>query len=270
MKMRKAILNRLVFFLISFLFILPSQAQNNVDRFILTFKHDRFPNLDGTWLLSKYTKRRISNPPLANEITTLERCNPRLPFEKRDFANKEVVVSAQGPDFFVVNAKHPITTEKYLDSYKNKEVEHQNFGFKAVLDPDNITYAYTLKLQDFMKNPNYSRQIWLNGKLNFEHISPKKIVAKGYETEYSPECRGFPLDEVEFVFTRGDKGDFGPERPEVFFEQPVYAADILPHLDSAKDRSGFKPSLNYRPYDSLKDESKKIKFKKKPAVPGLW
>lgn len=172
----------------------------------LTFEHDKFPHLDGTWHVSRNTIKRLSNPYLTQPNTFMH-CNSVLPFELRDFKDKEVIISARGPDFFVVNSKYPVTQDVYNDPNRGEDVTYYNFGFKAVLDPKDITYAYTSKIENYMGYAPRARQLWLNGRLQFEDISQNKIVAKGYEIEYSPKCTGFLLDEVEFVFEKCKDGD---------------------------------------------------------------
>ena len=168
---------------------------------ILEYEHDNFPSLDGTWLLTKTTLKRKTNPVLQKPHGVLL-CNSRLPFEKRDIISKEVVISSQGVDHFVVNAKYPATSDVFFDPNLNKEIKYQNFGFKALIDPIDLTYAYTLKLNNHLENPALSRQLWLNGRLKYELISPVKIIAKGYEAEPTPECDGYILDEVEFTLIK--------------------------------------------------------------------
>ncbi len=177
------------------------QTEREKKNWVLTFEHDRLPNLDGTWKLTKKTNKRIGNPILTKPITFVH-CTSRLPFEKRDFKEKEVVISSSGPDSFSVMAIYPITDDVYHDPNQKKDIAYQNFGFKGVIRPEDFTYAYTLKLKDYIENPTLSRQLWLNGKLKFKHISGSKIVAKGYEIEYSPECHGFITDEIAFEFEK--------------------------------------------------------------------
>lgn len=233
------------------------------EKWTLGFEHEKFPSLDGTWLLTKITKKRMINPPVTKAITFVS-CNSRLPFERRDFEKKEVIISSRGPDSFLINTKYPVTDDVYHDPNKNEDITYKNFGFKAVIDKRDITYAYTLKV---LENRAYARQLWLNGRLQYEDISPTRIVAKGYEIEYSPECKGFVLDEIKFVLVKANDADFGPDRPIPFLEQPAFANEYkdITKLDSAKDDSGFKPSSDYKPYDSNKNL-----LKKKPGVAGLW
>ena len=229
------------------------------EKWEISFQHDKFPYLDGTWLLSRSTNKRILNPLLKKPVTFIH-CNARLPFEKRDFIDKEVIINSRGPDFFVVNAKYPVTSDVYYDPNERRDIEYKNFGFKAVLDPEDLTYAYTVKTDDYIEDSNLARQLWLNGKLKYEHISSSKIVAKGYEIQYTPECEGFLMDEIEFVFVRADEGDFGPQEIH-FFEQPALANQYkdLENLISAKDKSGFVQNPKYKPANAIG----------KP-VPGLW
>ena len=234
-------------------------------RWELGFEHENLPALEGTWLISKTTNKRIINPLLTKPIS-FNYCTSRLPFEKRDFKDKEVIIGSRGPDFFQVNSKYPVTDDVYFDPNQNEEITYQNFGFKAVIDPRDLTYSYTIKLLDHIDNPGLARQLWINGRLNYEYISGRKIVAKGYEVEYTPECMGFVADEIEFVLVKKRDADFGPDGPIPFLEAPAYAeTESGLNLITAKDKSSFEPNLFYKPYDSAKDNPKK-----KPAVPGLW
>lgn len=244
-------------------------------RYSLGFDHEYFPNLDGTWELTKKTLGRKINPLLKKPIANVH-CNARLPFESRDIEKKEVIISARGADFFKVNAKHTHTKDIYFDPNLDENIEYHNFGFKAVLDPYDLTYSYTVKLDDYLHEQSLVRQLWLNGKLKYEFISPRRIVARGYEIEYTPECIGYVFDEIEFTLVKIKDAHFGPLAPAPgipIFGQSAYAAEpILPEekeikgikkpiLDSAKDKSGFKPAAHYKPLDTVKPGVK---------VPGLW
>lgn len=167
----------------------------------LKFEHDKLPNLNGIWKVTKKINKRIANPVLSKPVTFIH-CTSRLPFEKRDFKEKQVVISLTSPDSFSVMALYPVTDDIYHDPNQGKDFIYENFGFKAVIRPEDITYAYTLKLKDYIENPTLSRQLWLNGKLQLEHISHSKITGKGYEIEYTPECHGFVTDEVSFEFEK--------------------------------------------------------------------
>ena len=144
-----------------------------------------------------------------------------------------------------------ITKDIYHDPNLNEDIEYHNFGFKGVIDPQDITYAYTLKLNNHKENPTLARQLWLNGKLKFEYISGDKIIAKGYEIEYTPECHGFIRDEIEFQLVKTNNVEEQNNSTLDRFpllEQPAYAEEIksenkqlAKHLDSAKDKSGFDP-----------------------------
>ena len=234
----------------------------------LTFEHERLPNLNGIWKVKKKTSKRIANPVLSRPITFVH-CTSRLPFEKRDFEDKEVVISLTSPNSFNVMAIYPITDDIYHDPNQNKDIIYQNFSFKASIRPEDITYAYTLRLKDHIENRTLSRQLWLNGKLQLEHISGSKIIGKGYEIEYTPECHGFVTDEVTFEFDKerniSGAGE-GIVAMSFLIEQAANAAEPgVPdenksmNLESAKDRSGFEPNKNYKP-----DDNKNIK------IPGLW
>ena len=177
------------------------EADLTPENWVLTFEHDKLPDLNGVWKLTKKTNKRIASPVISKPISFV-RCTSRLPFEKRDFEEKDVVISSSGPDSFSVMAIYPVTDDIYHDPNQKKDIVYQNFSFKGVIRPENFTYAYTLKLKDHKENNALARQLWLNGKLKFEHISHSKIVAKGYEIEYTPECRGFVTDEIAFEFEK--------------------------------------------------------------------
>ena len=233
-------------------------------KYILKYDHHKLPNLEGTWRLTKTTSKRIINPVIKRQ-SLINHCNSRLPFEQRDFKNKEVIISAQGPDFFRVASKYPDDYDIYLEPDYGNDAEHHNFGLKAVIDPKDLTYAYTLRLQDYLDNPSLPKQVWLNGRLKYKSVSRRRIVAEGYEIEDTPECLGFLIDHTKFVFIRKgpDKGEgrkietlILPEEKEIIgVEKPLSGIS----LESAEDKSGFKPALIYRPLDS-----------KNTKVPGLW
>ena len=243
------------------------QTQNkepidNSKNWTLDFEHATLPDLDGIWLLSKTTIKRRINPVLTKPISFVH-CASRLPFEKRNIENKEVVINSRGSDFFVISAKYPVTTDSFFDPNQNTIIEYDNFGLKGVIDPEDLTYAYTLKLHDFIDNRTLSRQLWLKGKLKYDSISSNRITAKGYEIEYTPECQGWVMDEIEFVLVKThdikDAYNGAIARKLPIFEQPAYAE--IPHIpkvgpDSAKDKSGIKATSNY-----------KLKGK---GVPGMW
>ena len=235
---------------------------------ILGYENSKLPNLNGTWKLTRKTKKRMISPVISEPIVFTP-CSARLPFEKRDFKNKEVIITSQGIDFYHVFTKEPVTTDVYYDPNQKKEIRYQNFEFKAVIDPEDLTYAYTTKVSAHLTKPTLARQLWLNGRLEYKKISKRKIVTEGYEVEYTPECHGFLLDEVEFTLSREKEGDFGPEEPEILLEQPVIAnhEPIFPEeeeiigenrnvpLDSAKDNSGIELVKDYKPYDSTTSDN---------------
>lgn len=229
----------------------------------LEFDHSKFPPLDGTWLLSRNTIKRKINPVLTKPISFIH-CTSVLPFEKRDFKDKEVVINSRGPDFFVIKSKHPVSSDVYFDPNQKTEIAYENFGLKGVIDQDDLTYAYTLKLAHHIKDAPRARQLWLNGKLKYDFISINKITAMGYEIEYTPECTGFIMDEIEFQLVR----DTGPP----ISPNPIpLATNIPPGIrylekpDTAKDKSGFEPADTYKSIDNVK------KPQEEPVkVPGLW
>ena len=167
----------------------------------LTFEHNKFPNLDGIWVVKKTTLKRKINPVLSKP-TTFIHCNLRLPIEKKDFINKEVIIRTQSPDSFAVRSLYPVTSDIYVDPNLGEDIEQKNYSFKATLDEKDITYAYTSKLKEYDNYASIPRQLWLNGRLNYNSISPRKIIAKGYEIQYTPVCHGFIMDEVQFEFRK--------------------------------------------------------------------
>ncbi len=237
----------------------------------LKFEHDQLPNLNGIWKVTKKTNKRIASPVLSKPITFVH-CTSRLPFEKRDFEEKQVVISLVSPNSFSVMALYPITNDIYHDPNQDKDFIYQNFGFKAVIRPEDITYAYTIKLMDHIENHTLSRQLWLNGKLQLEHISGSKITGKGYEIEYTPECHGFVTDEVVFEFEK-ERNIRGAG------EGIVAMSFLIEQAAIASPGEGAEP--NEIPYEnkSMNLESAKEKTPvetikeytiKGDLVPGLW
>ena len=221
----------------------------------------KLPDLNGVWVLRKTTIERRIDPVLIKPVA-LTHCNKRLPFEKRDFI-KEVVISSPKEDLYTVRALYPVTTDIYYDPNQEKDIAYDNFGFKADIDPKDLTYAYTIKLNDHIQNPSLSRQLWLNGRLKYENISRNKITARGYEIEYTPECQGFLLDEILLEFDKKHPIDIASgeiEPKNISVKEPEKSI-----FDSAKPREKFKPSKFYRPIDTTKLKKPKI-----IKVPGLW
>ena len=232
----------------------------------LEFEHDQLPNLNGIWKVTKKTSKRIANPVLS-QPTTFVHCTSRLPFEKRDFKDKDVVISLTSPNSFSVMALYPITDDVYNDPNRNKDIIYQNFGFKAAIRPEDITYAYTLKLKDHIENYTLSRQLWLNGKLELKHVSRSKITAKGYEIEYTPECHGFVTDEVAFEFEKERNikdAKEGIVAMSFLLEQAAIASsgegaelNEIPgknkpmNLKSAKEKTPFEPAKPYKSKENL-------------------
>ena len=177
---------------------------NKPEKWALTFEHEELPTLDGTWIMKKKSVKRIETP-LRKNITHVQ-CNSRLPFEENPF-EKEIVLSPQGQDFFVFRALYPATNNAFLNPNKTKTAEYQNFGFKGIVIPHEITYTYTLKLTNHLENPAFARQLWFNGKLVIKNISRNKISGIGYEVEYTPECLGFIRDEISFELVRVDRSE---------------------------------------------------------------
>ena len=223
---------------------------------VQNFEHKSFPDLNGIWLLTKKTIRRKIDPVLIKPVV-LHHCNSRLPIEKRDF-KKNVVINSLGPDYFTVRSLYPVTNDIYYDPNQDTDITYQNFGFKGIIDPYDLSYAYTLKLQNHFDYPTLARQVWFNGKLKYDHVSSHKIIAKGYEVEYTPECEGFLLDEIVYEFTKARPLDLGKDKLKDKPYTALYNKEIN-KIDSAKPKEEFKPALIYRPLDS-----------KNTKVPGLW
>lgn len=170
-------------------------------KWTLTFEHERLPVLDGVWILKKKATKRKEL--LLQKPYTRIHCNSRLP-SYENAIEKEVILSPQGPDLFVFKAIYPVTKEQYLDSAKTQNNEYQNYGFKGVLIPEEITYTYTLKLTDYIQHRGFPRQLWFQGRLFLENITSNKITGKGYENIYTPECHGYVTDLIEFELVRKD------------------------------------------------------------------
>ena len=166
---------------------------------VLSFEHSSLPILDGTWKIRKKTvkKGRVN---LIKEIARVT-CNSRLPIAEREFES-DIVISPQGEDLFVFRSLYPTVDDPFIDSKGEREVDYQVFGFKGVVVPNEITYAYTLKLKDHKLNTHLFRQMYLQGRLFLDKISGDKITAKGYELVSSPECLGFVKDEIEFEIVK--------------------------------------------------------------------
>jgi len=165
----------------------------------ITFEHEKLPTLDGVWILKKKATKR-KELALLKPYTRIH-CNSRLP-SYENAIEKEVVLSPQGPDFFVFKAIYPATKDQYLDSGQTQNLEYQNYGFKGVLIPEEITYTYTLKLTDHIQHRGFPRQLFLQGRLFLENVTNNKITAKGYENIYTPECHGYVTDLIEFELIR--------------------------------------------------------------------
>lgn len=249
----------------------PGQVEISTDNYIFTFDHDRLPNLNGVWIVKRKTLKRIINPVLSKPIT-FKHCTTILPFEKRDFEEKQVVIAENGPNSFGVMALYPITDDVYYDPNLDNTFIYQNFLFKAEIRPEDLTYAYTPKLHEPIENAPRARQMWLNGKLQYEHISGSKIKARGWEVLYTPACHGYVVDEVEMEFDK-DHNIKGPDEGIIamsfLIEQAAQASpgegaepydipdEYKPmNLDSAKEKKPLEPIKKYSGKSNL--------------VPGLW
>ena len=215
MKPNKTTILLLVLILFSNSFFL--QALSNAERYdrvlekvdtaknktwILSFEHEKLPVLNGTWVIKKKATKRIETH-LSKPISHVH-CNSRLPFEERPF-EKEIVISPHGQDFFVFRPLYPASQDTFWDLNKVNKVEYQNFGFKGVIIPEEITYVYSLKLINQIENPALAKELLFKGKLKFESISPGRITGKGFEIEYTPECVGSVRDLIEFEMFRKDE-----------------------------------------------------------------
>ena len=175
------------------------QESEYFKRLTLAFEHDKLPRLDGVWVLRKKLVKRTGTS-ITKPITNVQ-CASRLPIEERPF-EKQVVISSQGQDYFVLRSLYPATQDIYSDLTNTKQVEYQNFGFKGIVNPGEISYAYTLKLADHLENPAFARQLRFKGKLIFEKVSKDKITGTGYEIENTPECHGYIKDEIVFELVK--------------------------------------------------------------------
>lgn len=171
------------------------------------------PKLSGIWKLKKVTLKR-RDPTLTIPIVN-KYCNAKLPIQHYDF-EKEVVISEMPQGKFVIRSLYPsdkdiytqpekkdkvysnFKNEPYTNSNTAKEVIYQNFGFKGVIDPEDLTYAYTLKLVNFSENPAYARELWLNGRLFYKDMDENSIEAKGYEVLATAKCYGTVFSEISF------------------------------------------------------------------------
>ena len=152
-------------------------------------------DLNGKWILKKRTIERV-NPQIVKERTLIS-CNERLPFENRSF-EKEVVISPYEEDVHLVRSIYPASDDIYFDPNVKTEIKYQNYNFKGVIIPEELTYSYTLKLFDHLEYPTLARQLLLMGRLFVENMLPGRITGKGYELISTPECSGFVRDEIEF------------------------------------------------------------------------
>ncbi len=237
--------------------------KKEVKTYSIDFDHSKLPNLEGTWLLSKTVVKRLNPDIILKKPTTFYFCTAKMPIENNDIENKLVLINTRGVDSFVLNPKYPNTKDIYYDGVNEKEVEYINFGFKGEIDPYDLTYAYTMKTNNHVtENINLDRQLWLNGKLEYKHISRNRIIARGYEKQESPECKGFILNEIEIKLVRASDSSKGTDQMKgiPILEQPAYAEDKsqAPGLqfDSAKDKSNIDANSNYNA--------------KGKRVPGMW
>lgn len=175
------------------------QESEYLKRLVLTFEHEKLPRLDGVWILRKRAVKRTGTY-ITKPVTGVQ-CGSRLPIEERPF-EKQIVISPQGQDYFVLRSLYPATQDTYSDLTNTKQVEYQNYGFKGLINPGELSYAYTLNLANHLENPAFARQLRLKGKLIFESVSKDKITGTGYEIEYTPECRGFVKDEIVFELVK--------------------------------------------------------------------
>lgn len=268
---------------------------------------EKIPKLSGIWILKKTTIRRMQPALIVPVHNTF--CNAVLPIDKWDFERK-VVISEQVPGKFVIRNLHPHTFDVYefprerdivyssdkRNSYpdlNSDSIIYQNFGFKGVIDPEDLTYSYTLRLVNFRENQNLAREIWFRSRVNYEKVSGRYIEAKGYETYETPWCHGFVRDDVKIQLKKiksfEEKDNSILANAPIVFEEDI-SVDIpevknrfpssyktLKAFDSAKDKSGFKPNPKYEPIDTTtlpkyikSDKSTKPEPMPKVKVPGMW
>ena len=223
---------------------------------------NKLPDLNGIWILTKKTTKRKINPVLSKPVS-LTNCNSRMPFEKRDF-KKEVVIYSPTRNFFTIRSLYPVTNDIYCDPNQNIDITYENFGFKGVIDPKDLTYAYTLKVYNHVEHPSLARQLWFNGRLKYDSVSSHKITATGYEVEATPECEGFILDEVKFEFKKTRSIELAKNRLDDIQYSALYNRDIS-QIETALPKAEFEGERNnYKPVDTTKLNSQKTIL-----VPGL-
>ncbi|MBI1859194.1 MAG: hypothetical protein HYR97_08810 [Candidatus Melainabacteria bacterium] len=267
------------------------------------------PTLNGIWIFKKTTERRIQPALIIPVHNTF--CNATLPIDKWDFERK-VVINEQHPGHFTIRNLYPANYDIYAfprekdivyssHIYKSdkgnvysddnsEDIVYQNYGFKGVIDPENLTYSYSLRLANHSENQNLARDISFSARVNYDMLSARHIVAKGYETYYTPICHGFVRDDITLEFkkiksfkNREDtieangpitiEDDIMVDIPEVknTFPKSFYT---LKDFDTAKDKSGFTPSPQYGPIDNTTSQPIAAGSKESPApkvkVPGMW
>ena len=218
-----------------------------------------FPDLNGIWIMKKETTGR-REPSLIIPVKNTF-CLQRLPLDDWNFEREVVLSDEEFPGKFSVRPLYVETRDIYYNPNNGLELNEQNFNFKAELDPEDITYAYTLRLANFIENPTNVRDVWMSARLYYEHVSKNFIKGKGYEVIWSPECHGFILDFIKVELTRMQlpaiKLPFVSPTPE-FSEIPP-AFEKLKDFDTVKDKSDFEPAPVYEPLEGIN-----------VPIPGLW
>ena len=256
-----------------------------------TVSQDSLNNsIEGTWIFKKKTLRRSDITLIVPVRRTV--CNARIPDEANGF-EKKVILRKEGKDHFVIRPIEPISIHKYHNSKYKDDITYENFGFKAVLDPENLTFAYNMKNLDYLEKQNRARQVWYNGKIFYQEITPFVIKGRGYEIVQTPECMGFFKDEIEFELIRTDIGDMGKDKKDTalsragkeetnkMFDElanqkddfnPVYGDGFgdLGDIDSSKFNKYFPKdsAISKKPFDFNKNYSTEEGSGKETA--GMW
>lgn len=225
------------------------------------------PNLEGVWMFVKRTTKRHDTGLIVP--IKFNRCSNRFPYDERDF-EREVVIHHEGKEYFSIRPLYANTYHSYDNPFQDDRTVYVNYGFKGVVDPENVTFAYTLKDVGHLEHQTLSRQLMIHGKLFYEKITRNTIAGSGYEIIHSPECTGFLRDEIEFELRRikpknkgylaglGVKGNHGPI-PTLTEEQSKDATPLSNYKDTAKPNKNFDMLPNYAPLDSDGE-----------VVPGMW
>lgn len=227
-----------------------------------------FPRLEGTWSLRKKTIKNGYRSTLKH--VTHKQCSSVFPYDYKDF-EKKVVIDHEGHEYYSIRSLTPVSYHEYIYRDKSQQTVYENYGFNAIIDPENLTFAYTIKNKHHLLQPNRARQIWFKGKVFYDKITPNYIHATGYEVKYSPECLGYITDEIELEFrkVRSKRTAYVASLPNKKYDNAIYtltddesskATNLVDFpKDSAKGKSDFMPSAKFAELDGTGT-----------LVPGMW